>query len=471
MILVGTRIIPYLLHRVARWNSRELFMLTITAIGLGVGYGTYLFGLSFAFGAFIAGMVLSESDYGHQALGDITPLRDIFSLLFFASVGMLLNPQYLLTNFSQMLLIVVLVMGGKGLIFYLLSRLFGYGNIVPLATGLGLLQVGEFSFVLARIGVSTNSIGTELYSLILSTAVVTMVLTPFISGLTAPLYSLRKRWFKHEPLQTINLPQTGLIDHVVIAGGGRVGQYVAKVLQSMDIAFVIVELNYFRIEQAKKAGFPLVYGDASQVIVLEAARIHKAKLLLITIPNAIISLAIADQVRKLNSGLHIVARAMGADQIKALHDRGVYNVVQPEFEASSEFIRQALRHLNISIIRIQQITNALRQELYATLNATDVVDRTIAQLPSTMCFLDLNWVHLNQDSPMIRHTIKEMGIRTNTGVSVVGVMREGTIYPNPNPDFQFAKGDLVGVMGESHQIEAFQRLADTEGNRDVSEGF
>ena len=227
MIFFGTRVIPRLMTYIAGWNSRELFLLAVTAIGLGIGYATYLFGLSFAFGAFVAGLVLSESDYGHQALSDIIPVRDLFVLLFFVSVGMLFDPSFLFAQWKIVLPVALSISVGKALIFGTLAPLFRYHNIVPLALSLGLFQVGEFSFVLARVGLSTNSIDRELYSLVLNTAIITMVFTPIVSGLSTPLYALRKRWFKHEPLQTINLPQTGLHDHLIIAGGGRVGQYVA----------------------------------------------------------------------------------------------------------------------------------------------------------------------------------------------------------------------------------------------------
>ena len=206
MVLLGTRLLPRLLYYIARWNSRELFLLAITAIGLGVGYATYLVGLSFAFGAFIAGMVLSESDYGHQALSDIIPLRDLFGLLFFVSVGMLLDPVFLYSNLKEVLGLVMLIIIGKGLLFAGISRLFGYRNVIPLAIGLGLFQVGEFSFVLARVGLSTNSIDMELYSLVLSATILTMILTPFISGFTAPIYSSIKKRLKKEPILTINIP-------------------------------------------------------------------------------------------------------------------------------------------------------------------------------------------------------------------------------------------------------------------------
>ncbi len=390
MIILGTRLLPRLMTSIASWNSRELFLVAITAIGLGVGYATYLFGLSFAFGAFVAGMVLSESDYSHQALSDIIPLRDLFGLLFFTSVGMLLDPIFLVSNWDKLILLVLLVSMGKGIIFLVLSKVFGYGNVVPIAVALGLFQIGEFSFVLARVGLKTNSIGTNEYSLILSAAILTMALTPFISRLTAPLYALRNRWFKHEPLQTINLPKTGLHNHIVIAGGGRIGSHVAHVLKQLGIGFVIVELNYRRVKQAKTAGFPVIYGDASQPIVLEAAKIDQARLLLITTPAIVIAQSIVDHARKFNPRLNIVARAEGIEQMKALQKRGVYMVVQPEFEAGLEITRQALLCLHMPVTEIQHYTDAVRQELYAPLYQSHHNYRTIAQLQSAKDLLELN---------------------------------------------------------------------------------
>jgi monovalent cation:H+ antiporter-2, CPA2 family len=367
MIYGGTQVIPWLMRMVARWNSRELFLLTITAIGLGVGYGTYLFGLSFAFGAFVAGMVLSESDYGHQALSDIIPLRDIFGLLFFVSVGMLLDPAFFLDNLPTILLVVVLVAVGKGLIFGGIARLFGYRNIVPLAVGLGLFQVGEFAFVLARVGLASNSLSPDLYSLVLTVALVTMILTPFATQLAQPLYLLLQRKFQREPLYTINLPQEALRDHVVIAGAGRVGQYVAQVLQRLDLNFVAIDLNQQQVEQCQAAGIPMIYGDASQPVVLEAAKIAHAQLLLITTPSIVIAQSIVQRVRRLNPQLHIVARAEGIEQMQQLHKLGVYEVVQPHFEAGLEITRQALLHLNMPAREIEEFTDAVRRDLYAPL--------------------------------------------------------------------------------------------------------
>jgi CPA2 family monovalent cation:H+ antiporter-2 len=180
MVLAGTRLIPRLMAHIANWNSRELFLLAVTAIGPGVGYATHLFGLSFGFGAFVAGMVLGESDTSHQALSDVVPLRDPFGLLFFL-VGMLLDPAFLVAHWPEVLLLVLLVsLGG-------LTRLFGYGNVAPLAVGLGLFQIGEFSFVLARVGLSSQAITAEQFSLVLCATIATMLLTPLVSSFTAPL--------------------------------------------------------------------------------------------------------------------------------------------------------------------------------------------------------------------------------------------------------------------------------------------
>ncbi len=460
MIVVGTRVIPRLMIYVASWNSRELFLLAVTAAGLGVGYAAHEFGLSFAFGAFVVGMVLSESDYSHHALSNIIPLRDLFGLLFFASVGMLFDPTYLTDNLGTVLVVVFLVMLAKGLIFGGIGRLFGYGNVVPLALGLGLFQVGEFSFVLARVGLASAGIDTELYSLVLTTAIITMVLTPAISGLTEPLYSLRRRWFRHEPLQTINLPRTELRDHVIIAGGGEIGQYIARVLLRLKLAFILIELDYRCVEQLKSQGLPVIYGDAGEPVVLEAAKIGQARLLLVTAPASVTSNSIAVAVRHLNPSLHIVARADGIDEMKLLHQRGVFEVVQPKFEAGLEITRQALLHLELPAPDIQRFTDAVRRELYAPLYQTHDQYRTVAQLQEASRLLQLGWVSLEAGSPLIGRTIQELGIRARTGASVVGVMRSSTLHPNPLPEFSFALGDIVAVIGDAGQLSAFEAMAD-----------
>lgn len=363
VILIGTKIIPRLMRYIANWNSRELFLIATTAIGLGIGYGTYLFGLSFAFGAFVAGMLLSESDYGYQALSDIIPLRDVFSLLFFTSIGMLLDIEFLLANWRMILLLVVLVMLGKAVILAVLSRSFGYHNVIPLAMGLGLSQVGEFSFILGRVGINTKSISAEFYSLVLTMTIATMLLTPFVSGLTTPLYAFARRWMKPLKLEPLHFPKSGLEDHIVIAGGGRVGMYVANVLHYAGIPFVILEQNSRRGEEVKTCQFPIVFGDAGKEIILKAAEIRKAKLLLITTPVAVVAQGIVEQAQKINPDIRIIARAEGVEQMKTLYKQGVTYVVQPEFEASLEIVNQTFLNLGIPAEQLKTMTEEARREL------------------------------------------------------------------------------------------------------------
>ncbi len=459
MILLGTRLLPRLMKHIARLGSRELFLLAITAIGLGVGYVTHLAGLSFAFGAFVAGMVLSESDYGHQALSDIIPLRDLFGLLFFASVGMLLDPVFLIDHFLQVVVLVLAVSIGKGAIFALIARVFKYGNVIPLAAGLGLFQVGEFSFVLARLGVSTGSIEDELYSLVLTVAILTMALTPLVSGQTARLYSLRRRVFRGEPLETMNIPEEGLRNHVVIAGGGRVGLQIARVLQRLGFSLVIVELDHRRVEQAKAAGLPVVFGDASHEVVLEAAAIAFARMLIVTTPEMVTTQSIVVKARSHNSGLDVVARTSDPAFLPVFKRMDVTDVVLPEFEASLEMTRQALLHLRVPAPDIQRHTEALRKDLFAPFFNPGVGYRKLSQLRAAELGFDLQWVVLSEGSPLIARSIGEAEVRKATGASVVGVIRGDRLEANPDAQLRFQRDDLVAIMGTEEARQAFQIMA------------
>ena len=458
MILFGTRLLPLIMRYIAHLGSRELFLLAITAIGLGVGYLTYLVGLSFAFGAFVAGMVLSESDYGHQALSDIIPVRDLFGLLFFASVGMLLNPEFLLDHWKQVLMLVLIVSLGKGIIFALLARIFKYGNVVPLAVGLGLFQVGEFSFVLAQVGVSTNSISHEVYSLVLTTAIITMFLTPIISGQTAKLYALSKRWFQHEPLDTINYPKSGLRNHVIIVGGGRVGFRIAQVLKRLSVPMLIIELDQLRVERAKHADIPVIYGDASHEVVLEAAETPSARLLIITSPEVVIAQAIVENARKVNSEIKVVARAPGVEFLEEFKKLNISEVVIPEFEAGLEMARKALVHLHIPAAKIQHYTESLRQDLFASLFSENEEDEILEQLQWAEHQFDLQWILIKPGSVLVGKTIGESEIRTKTASSVVGVIRNDKLETSLDVGFRFEANDRAAIIGTDRARETFFQL-------------
>jgi monovalent cation:H+ antiporter-2, CPA2 family len=251
------------------------------------------------------------------------------------------------------------------------------------------------------------------------------------------------------------MPQEGLHDHVIIAGAGRVGQYIAHVFQRLDMRFVTIELDQRRMEESKSRKWPTVYGDAAQPPVLEAAGIYSARLLLITTPVIGVTQSVVEQVRRMRPTLHIVARAEGKEPMELLHALGVYEVVQPEFEAALEIVRQALLHLEVAPAEIQGYTDAVRQELYAPLYDASTDYAMLSGLHNAQRLLQLMWVELAEGSEMVGHTLGELGIRTRTGVSVVAVLREGRLLTNPVLSHRFAAGDMVAILGDGDQRGAF----------------
>ncbi|NOK62188.1 MAG: K+/H+ antiporter YhaU, regulatory subunit KhtT [Chloroflexi bacterium AL-W] len=460
MVVIGTRLMPWLLRVVASWQSRELFLVAVVTLGVGVGYGTFLFGLSFAFGAFVAGMVLSESDYSHQALSDVIPLRDVFGILFFVSVGMLLEPGYIMRNIGLVLLIVVLVFIGKATIFAGLARIFGYGNAAPFVIGLGLFQVGEFSFVLARVGLAEQAISEDLYSLVLATALITMILTPLMSQLATPLYGLWRRYVPREELTTFNLPQEELHDHVIVVGYGRVGRAATSVMRRVGLRFVVVELDQRVVERCKAEECPVIYGDATSEVVLEVVRVHHARLMLITLPEAITTQLVVRRVRDMHSSLHIVARAADGEQLYALKQLGVHEVVQPELEAGLELVRQVLIHYAIAPTDIQRFSEAVHQELYAPLYEDGYSDDQSTRFLYRMArrSLEIEWILLDETSSIINQSLRDSAIRKRTGASIVAVLRDEVLMPNPDPDHVFSEQDTLAVLGTDDQRRALSHL-------------
>ncbi|RPJ63822.1 MAG: portal protein, partial [Acidobacteria bacterium] len=285
--------------------------------------------------------------------------------LFFASVGMLLEPSHLLTHWREVAVLALGVAAAKGAIFWGITRAFGYRNVVPLASALALFQVGEFSFVLAGAGLASGAITRDLYTLVLNTAIITMVLTPLVSGLTTPIYAAITRRRAREPVQTINVVERSLDDHVIVAGAGRVGTGIAQVLRRLDLPFVLIELDHRRIDAARAEGLPIVFGDAAQPAVLDGAGISRARLLLVTTPDLPTARSMVGHARQVNPGIDVVVRAEGKTAIAALREIGVAEVVQPELEASLEMTRQALLHLRMPALDIVQLTDRLRLENYA----------------------------------------------------------------------------------------------------------
>jgi len=363
-VLVATRAVPRLMALVARWNSRELFLLATITVALGVGYTVYAFGVSLALGAFIAGLVVNESEYAHQALSDVMPLRDIFGMMFFVSVGMLLDPAVVWRQIGMLATVIAAVMVGKSVIVAVVVRGFGYRRVVPLAAGFTLFQVGEFAFVLARVGLAAGAIDDDMYALVLNTAVATMALTPIVSNATPWVYKRIRPLHPADGVEVMNLPETGLNSHVVIAGGGRVGRSIADALTTLNRPSVLIELDDRRVQQARHADLAVIYGDASQAAVLEAADLARASSLLVTVPTYTDVRAIVQAARRIRPDLSIIVRADGPAAIRELYALGIEDVTSPEFETAIEMTREALVHLALPADEIQRVTTTMRRKEY-----------------------------------------------------------------------------------------------------------
>ncbi len=459
IVLVSTKVVPRLMAFVARWNSRELFFLATTAVAVGVGYVTWWFGLSMALGAFVAGLVISESEYAHQALSDVVPLRDLFGMLFFVSVGMLLDPLVAWRQLGILAVLAGTVAVAKAVIFALVVRLFGYWNVVPLAVALTLFQVGEFAFVLARVGLSSGAISNDVYALTLNTAIVTMALTPVLSGLTPWIYARLWPRRQRETLETINLPDSRLTRHIVVAGAGRVGRSVATALAHFELPFVLIEVDDRRMRQAREAGLPLIYGDTTQPVVLEAAHVAQARVLLITVPSLPDVRNIIRVARQLRPDLPIIARAEGPDAVRALYELGIQEVTSPEFEAAIEMARQAMMHFHLPAHDVLRVASTIRSEQYGQGSATGTSGLAVmSHLGEFARQLDFTWVGLPPDSRVIGRTLEELRFRSTIGVSIVGIIRGGELQPNPDGTARMEAGDLVAVLGTRDQIANFESI-------------
>jgi CPA2 family monovalent cation:H+ antiporter-2 len=363
VVVLGNWLLPRLLKAILSWGSRELFLISVVAIGVGVGYATQLAGLSFALGAFIAGLVLSESEFSHQALSDVVPVRDIFGLLFFVTVGMLLDPTYALANPGRVALAVALIFIGKSLIFGLLARAFGYVNMAPWIIGLGLSQVGEFSFVLARTGTSLNMLSKSTYDLALTCTVLTMALSPLAALSALPIGRVWRRWRKPAAAaRHIELPRQGQEDHVILGGYGRTGKAVARVLRAAGIPLVAIEVNHSFYSRVAGDGIAGVWGDITAEEILHAASVEKARVLLLTIPDAsTVHLAI-QRARQANPKIAVIARAAREGQLVELRQIGVDAAIQSEFEGGVEMVRQAL--VRYDCTDISRLVESVRGEFY-----------------------------------------------------------------------------------------------------------
>jgi monovalent cation:H+ antiporter-2, CPA2 family len=359
MLFGGKRLVPWLLQQVARTGSRELFTLAVLALAMGIAVGSaQLFDVSFALGAFFAGVLLAESDLSHQAAADSLPLQDAFAVLFFVSVGMLFDPTIVVRDPLAVLAVLLAIVVGKSLAAFLIVLLFRYPVATALTVSASLAQIGEFSFILAAMGVSLGLLPPEGRDLILAGALISITLNPFVFATITPvtrwvrarpaLYALVERGASRLAVLPENRRSNPLQNHAVIVGFGRVGGVIGAALMDRKLPFVVIERDLRLVEVLRERGIRAIYGDASTNGVLEAASIHTAKLLLIASPDSYAARRVLDLARQANPHIDTAIRTHNDHERQHFEKQGVGRVVMGEREMALGMTEYALESLSLS---------------------------------------------------------------------------------------------------------------------------
>ena len=475
MFLAGARLIPWLLERIAHTRSRELFILATLAITLGTAMGaSELFGVSLALGAFVAGAIISQSRLSHQVGADVFAFREAFSVLFFVSIGMLVNPIFLWHNLGQVVSLTILVLVGKAVIVILLGLLFPRPARTFLVIAVGLSQIGEFSFILGQGGLSLQMLNTDQYSLLLAAALLSITANPFMYKLLPLLEKVLRRipgfWKQLEankPLPEID--EKKLVNHVVIIGYGRAGKHLVDVLESLAIPLLVIETDAENTAVLNQRNIPTLYGDAGNSEVIVHAHLNQASVLVSTVPDEATTSMIVAAAREINPKLPIIARAATQPGLRYLAELGANHIVQPELEGGLEMIHHTLLNLGYPLREVHQYVQAVRQDHYDTNTLSDEEHRSLQELLTAFKGIEIIWLDINEPSGLIGKSLEEANIRSHTGASVVALIRGKRLTANPKSMTVFEAGDRIGVIGDQEQLEAVQQLLNFENRQHSSD--
>lgn len=462
VLVLARTVVPRALAVILRTRSRELFLIAVILVGTLTALGTAAAGASLALGAFLAGLVISESDYGHQAMAELLPFRDVFISLFFVAVGMLVQIGFLRDHPVMALGGVVLIMGGKTLLAAAGPALLGYSGRVALLAGLGVSQIGEFSFVLAREGRGAALLSEDLYQTFLAVAVLTMLVTPFLLQGGATILDRLERLVPLGRLLpglrqgAIAATDQPLTDHVIVAGYGLNGRNLAAALRSIQAPYLIVELNAQTVQQARARGEPAFYGDATREEILRALGAERARLLVVAISDPAATRRMVRVARSLNPRIHIIARTRYVVEIPELTRLGADVVIPEEFETSIEIFARVLAFYDVPHAEIEGLVNQIRASQYAALRdgATRLSLGAVAGIPQ----MAVERLRLTPDSPLVGQTLAATGLRKRTGALVLSVGRGEEEITTPGPRLRLAAGDILAVVGQPQQLRAAAAL-------------
>jgi CPA2 family monovalent cation:H+ antiporter-2 len=458
LIIAAKWLVPWLLHEIARTGNRELFLISTFVIIFSIaGFTSYL-GLSLALGAFMAGLIISESDYSQQTIGNILPFRDLFTSFFFVSIGMLLNINYLISNPLLVLGVTFAVLFGKTIISGFSVFALGLPLRTQLIVGLALSQVGEFSFILSRLGLEVGLLDKSSYQLFLTVAIITMMLTPFMMSLSGSMYKkaasipLSKKMIKglQKTQRKIIDSKHPIENHTVIVGLGINGKNLAQASRYAGIPYVMIDSNADLVKKLKNKGEPIFYGDATSESVQRYARVHKASVMVIAISDAPSTFRITQVARELNPSLHLIVRTRYVKDVEYLYMLGASEVIPEEFETSVEIFTRVLNRYLIPRDEIQNLVDEIRSDAYTVLRKTEESPIRISRhLPD----FELIAIRVEHGSEAESIPVSNIKLRRNFGITMVAMRRNDVVITDMNSKETLMDGDVVYLIGSKSQLK------------------
>jgi monovalent cation:H+ antiporter-2, CPA2 family len=451
------KFIPWLLFQIVKSRIRDLFIVSVLFLCFSVALLISEIGFSLALGAFIAGLLISESEYAHQVTADVIPFRESFMAIFFISIGMLFDTKFFIDNFVLIILTSIAVIFLKVIAGFLSIRLAGGNTRVSLISALALAQISEFSFVLLSIAQQYNIVNQTFFNFFISISIITMLFSPII------LLNAHKiaekipiKFPQTAKTKTNEFERTTKLDsHVVIVGFGINGRNVAKILKDLNIPYVILELNPITVKEMKKQGEPIFLGDATSVDVLKIAGVDKAKLIVIAISDPISTRRIVTLARRINPDIYIIVRTRYVSEIEELKKLGADEVIPEEFETSIQISTRVLSFFNVPLNVTKEYISKLRESSYIPLLNVSVGDNLSKLVKGKFHHLSSNLATylVEENSISAGKSIAELNFRAKTGATIIAVKRDDEIHLNPNASFILKPGDLVLALGKPAELE------------------
>jgi len=461
-IISARFLVPKLMHEIAKTGSKELFLFTTFTICFAVAFLTSEAGLSLALGAFLAGLIISESEYSHQATNTILPFGELFTSLFFISVGMLLDLSYFIDNIGMVLLLVGSVFIVKSLVTAFAVAVLKYPTRTVIITGVSLFQVGEFAFILSKVGIQYNLLSEEMNQLFLAVSILSMLITPFIILFSEKIafgvinIKFLDGVITHEVEESIN-PIQDIENHLVIIGCGLNGTNLIKAARHIGIPFLVVEQDKDAVRDKFENDIPVIFGNATEQRLLNALHLNKARALVIAISDIQETRTVLIKIREISQSVHIIVRTRFVKEIEELIGLGADEVIPEEFETSIEIFNRVMDNFLIPQRQQATVLDTLRTKDYTFFKANSALSAAteIIEIPE----FNITTLKVTCDSgKILRKSISDLDIRKTFGINILSIKRGNKVINAVHPNEIIKQGDILFVQGKQGHIEMFTKL-------------